>query len=166
MHEVTVRNGVQVERHLCEAHAAEHGIAVNPTQPIGEILKQVLGAPGAVAAAKLRACPACKTTFSEFKQHGLLGCAECYKMYEGPLGPLLERAHDGGTAHVGKVPRRMTKTPRADEMRQTLVDLEARAERLRRIREELEKAVKTEQYEHAARLRDELKKLAGPEGGA
>jgi protein arginine kinase activator len=174
--EVTVRNGVRVERHLCDQHAAELGIAISPSQPIGEIIKQVRGAgvtgatPGAApagATAKPKACPGCGTTFSEFKQHGLLGCAGCYTHFEPQLASLLERAHEGGTAHVGKKPRRAgAGEAQPEPARSNLAELEARAQRLRMIREELDRAVRAEQYEQAARLRDEIKRLSeGPPRG-
>lgn len=160
VHEVTVRNGVKIEKHLCESCATSHGIAVQPTTPINELIKHYVLAHGitpapAVPAQKGHVCALCRTTFAEFRQHGLLGCPECYRTFEAQLGPLIERAHEGGIKHVGKLPRRQLgkpETPRG-------LSMEERAERLRRIRKELDSAVKTEQYELAAKLRDELKKL-------
>lgn len=163
--EVTVRNGVRVERHLCEHHAAEQGISVQPPQGAGEMIKQALlthqamaGMSGAAAPApKPSMCANCRMTFAEFKQHGLLGCAACYSTFESQLAPLLERAHDGAEAHVGKAPRRACGEGAARAA--ALADLEIKAQQLRRVREALERAVRAEQYEHAARLRDEMRRL-------
>ncbi|CAG0970100.1 Protein-arginine kinase activator protein [Phycisphaerales bacterium] len=159
-----MRNGVRIERHLCETHAAEHGIAVQPAGKIGELIKQHVSALTQAAQAKGNVCPTCRLTFAEFKQHGLLGCAECYRIFEGQISPLIERAHEGGVKHVGKTPRRVS--CEIDESARAKAELAARAERLSRIRVELETAVRAEQYEKAAKLRDELRRLAeGPGRG-
>ncbi|MDX2131210.1 MAG: UvrB/UvrC motif-containing protein [Planctomycetota bacterium] len=160
VHEVTVRNGVKVERHLCEAHAAEQGIPVKGVPQIGEIIKQHVTAMSQAATTRGSACPSCRTTFGEFKQHGMLGCAACYAAFEAQLGPLIERAHEGAARHVGKKPRRASDG--SEDADRAQAELAERARRLARIRAELEDAVKEEQYERAARLRDELRRLGEP----
>ena len=62
------------------------------------------------------------------------------------LTPLLERAHDGGTYHTGKVP------PNAAES-------ERRNTELLRLRGQLKQAVAAEDYESAAQFRDRIKEL-------
>ncbi len=174
VHEVTVRNGVKIERHLCEACAEQHGIAVHPQHPITDlikhyVMKQSIGPAPAEqgltpvvppVAQPLRAsqCSTCKTTFAEFKQHGLLGCPDCYRNFEGQLAPLVERAHDGAQAHVGKVPKHHVRQTEVDEAAVRAVQ-EQRLERLKVLRHELDQAVRDERYEVAARLRDEVRRV-------
>jgi protein-arginine kinase activator protein McsA len=43
--------------------------------------------------------------FAQFRNNGLLGCGACYAAFEGLLSPMLARAHEGGTHHVGRKPR-------------------------------------------------------------
>ncbi|GJQ28869.1 MAG: hypothetical protein HBSAPP03_07530 [Phycisphaerae bacterium] len=155
VHEVTVRNGKKVERHLCEVHAAEAGIAVQPAGQMGELIKQHMAALTQSAAAKVTACPTCRTTFAEFKQHGILGCADCYKAFARQLGPLIERAHEGGVKHRGKV----CKVHGEGAADAAAAERRARAQRLSRLRAELDHAVRAEQYEQAAKLRDELRAM-------
>jgi len=170
VHEVTVKSGVKIEKHLCEGCASTQGISGQPSTPINELIKHYVmshGMPAAAAqaassAGKAQSCPTCKTTFSEFRQHGLLGCPDCYKVFEPQLGPLLERAHDGGVTHKGKAPRRMFGSGTKAETRASIVNLEERAERLRKMRKELATAVKAEQYELAAKLRDQLRQMDDP----
>lgn len=159
VHEVTVRNGVKVERHLCERCAQGAGVSVPGQGSVQELLKLhvTLGQKPVQGAVRPAACPMCRLTFAEFKQHGQLGCPECYRTYESQVGPLMERWHEGGIRHVGKTPKRLARS-----VGEASVSLEDRAERLRRIREDLDRAVKAEQYEQAARLRDELRRLAQP----
>jgi protein arginine kinase activator len=169
VHEVTVRHGAKVERHLCDQCAASAGIAPQPTLPLNEIigklvLSQGIGAPPAAPPApgpRALRCPTCKLAFTDFKQSGLLGCADCYRAFENQLGPMIERAHEGATHHVGKRPRRGgARTPGPDAT-QAAADAQAQhAERLRALRRQLDEAVRLEQYERAAKLRDELRRLA------
>jgi protein arginine kinase activator len=169
VHEVTVRQGVRVERHLCESCAQEAGIPVHPSAPINDligkyILSQTQGgivAPTTAspssptpAPAKPHACPGCALTFAEFKQGGLLGCAECYRAFESQLSGLIERAHGGATQHLGKQPRRMGGGEPSAAREGGL--LEERARRQQLLRQQLEEAVRAEQYERAAKIRDEI----------
>ena len=174
VHEVTIRGGKKVERHLCERCARGQGIAVQAPVPINELIAKHLIAQNLVegaAATKAKACPVCGLTYAEFRQSGLLGCADCYKTFEAQLGPLLERAHEGGVHHVGKVPRRALARSKAAGPAEAgpeavLGDQAERAVRLATLRRQLDEAVAAEQYERAARLRDELRKATDLEAGA
>jgi protein arginine kinase activator len=177
VHEVTVKSGVKIEKHLCESCASSQGLATGAgSTPISEMIKHYVlthgmttqpqqpTAPGPGGAVKAQTCPTCKTTFSEFRQHGLLGCPDCYKVFEAQLSPLLERAHDGGVKHLGKTPRRALggghAAPPPVTKPASVLDLEDREARLRRIRKELDSAVQAEKYELAAKLRDEIRKIS------
>lgn len=168
VHEVTVRNGVKIEKHLCETCAQQHGLNVQPHIPINELMTKFLVAHGAIpqgtaAAPKVATCPGCKMTFAEFRQGGVLGCPDCYKTFEAQLTPLIERAHEGGTKHAGKTPRRLSgQGPVEGVDLSALAALRQRAERLKELKTALDEAICTEQYERAARLRDELRKLGEP----
>lgn len=146
MHEVTVHKGQKVEKHLCEDCAKKDGIAVQSHAPINALLsKFVMSAGGAgEGGAKAASCPNCGMTWGEFRQHGLLGCAECYGVFEAHLGPLLERAQEGATHHVGKTPTRAGGS----------VD---RQRLLASLRKRLNEAIAAERFEQAAKLRDELR---------
>lgn len=139
--------GQKVEKHLCDQCAAEEGMAIKAVHtPINELLTNFVklhSGGGGAGAAKDLACPTCGMSFSEFREHSLLGCPECYKAFEAQLGPLLERAHEGATHHLGKVPRRAG----AGDHRQA---------QIMRMRKRLEQAVEAEDYELAARLRDDI----------
>ncbi|MFA6043570.1 MAG: UvrB/UvrC motif-containing protein [Phycisphaerales bacterium] len=157
VHELTQVNGVKIERHLCEQCAKDTGIASTGVPAAASLLGMSVN----ITTTRVAACPSCKTTFGEFKQHGLLGCADCYRVFENQLAPLLARAHQGGDRHRGKAPRRMLGEATSPETEPSLVaELAERAKRLAALRNELDGAVKSEQYERAARLRDELKRLS------
>lgn len=92
-------------------------------------------------------CPICGMTWAVFKSGGLMGCPFDYEHFSGKLMPLVRRAQESATQHVGKVP---TKLRESSPIRQ--IDTA-------RLRRELEQAVESENYELAAKLRDELRKL-------
>jgi protein-arginine kinase activator protein McsA len=101
-----------------------------------------------IAAAR---CPGCGLPFADFRQTGLLGCPACYDAFMPQIGAMIERAQAGAVHHVGRSPQR----------------LEGMADRValrKRLMQELETAIAAEQYERAARLRDQLQGL-GDVGG-
>lgn len=145
VHEVTIKDGAKVEKHLCESCAREEGIVVQSHAPINELITKFVMAHSGQTASGTRApaCGGCGLKYQEFKQHGLLGCAECYQAFESQLGPLVERAQDGATHHVGKAPARA-------------VGSLDRQQRIVTLRKQLSDAIAAEQYERAAVLRDQL----------
>lgn len=150
VHEVMIKGGQKVEKHLCENCAREEGIAVHTHAPINELItKFVMAQAGQPAPVKAGSCPGCGMSFAEFREGGVLGCPECYRAFEGQLGPLVERAHEGGTHHVGKTPKRV-------------VGVADRAERIVALRKQLSDAIAAEQYERAANLRDQLMHVEKP----
>jgi len=92
-------------------------------------------------------CPVCGLTWAQFRKSGLMGCPHDYALFDAKLQPLLARAQEGATQHAGKVPVKM----RQGEPVRQVVTL--------RLRRELQKALDAENYEQAALLRDQLKKL-------
>lgn len=147
VHEVTVKSGIKKEVHLCEQHAKEAGIAMPGAQPVSELLSHFMmskAAPGPKS--KSRPCPTCDLSFNDFRQHGVLGCPDCYQHFERTLSPLIERSQNGAVHHVGKTPRRAG----ASLDRQLLI---------KRLAKELDDAIGAEQYERAAEIRDRLREL-------
>jgi protein arginine kinase activator len=139
-------SGEAVERHLCEACALKEGVAVKQhtlsATVLEEFIKQGLG----MKALAERVCPQCGASFKDFHEQGLLGCPNDYTAFADLLKPILEKAHDGGTRHEGKSPRQVS----AAYKRQV---------RLARLQKSLKQALEAEQYENAARLRDEIRTL-------
>jgi protein arginine kinase activator len=161
VHEVTVKNGVKKEVHLCEKHAAAAGFATAGQQPINQLLTQfVMGQSGSGRSGRTggrKSCPECGLSFNQFRQSGILGCASCYEAFSEQLAALISRAHIGATHHVGRTPRRSGSSIDRQLQRQKLI-------------KELDEAVGAEQYERAAKIRDmlnslEMDKGAPPEEG-
>ncbi|MFQ6096295.1 MAG: UvrB/UvrC motif-containing protein [Armatimonadota bacterium] len=89
-------------------------------------------------AGPLERCRTCGTTSREFRRTGRLGCAECY----GGLARTIRAAMESGDEE--------------DEGEEALAPPQSR---LMRLQLELAEAVAKEDYERAARLRDEIKAL-------
>jgi len=146
VHLTEIVHGEKREKHLCERCAAEEGIAVKTQVSLNELLANFVMAQGSTAETAKLTCEACGITFTEFRNGGLLGCPYDYDAFEKVLLPLLQRAHEGGTQHVGKVPKRAGIG-------------QERQHELMRLRRELAAAVDREDYELAAKLRDQIKSL-------
>lgn len=150
-HAVEIIKGQKIEKHLCDAHAAEAGLTIKAVHtPINELLTNFVKLHNSSSAGKDVVCDNCGLTFAQFREHSLLGCPTCYETFEKPLESLLERAHEGANQHLGKAPRRAG----ASQQRQ---------QGLRRMRKRLSEAVASEDFELAARLRDEIQQAEGLE---
>jgi protein arginine kinase activator len=136
---------------LCEDCAKTKGIN-DPTSFGLADLDLVLGLGAsqqleqAAGGAELK-CPRCGFMQADFKKSGRLGCPECYATFAEGLAGLLKTMHKG-TRHIGKAPEALRAT-------------RENAGLLKTLQAKLAKAIKDENYEQAAQLRDEIKQLTG-----
>jgi protein arginine kinase activator len=134
-------------RHLCEECAAKEGVIFKQShETTQEILQQFIKHKIAQRHESVEPCPQCGMTVRDFQTKGLVGCPDCYTVFGELLTPLIERAHEGANRHVGKVPVTADRTIR----KQT---------GLLRLKRELKEAIEKENYEEAARVRDQIKAL-------
>lgn len=148
IHMTDIVDGVKSEVHFCEECAATAGLAVKATMPLSELLEEFVLQKSSGPEHVELTCESCGMTFSEFRKDGLLGCPNDYDAFCKPMEEILERAHEGATHHAGKVP------PRASQQQKTQTAI-------LRLRTSLRQAVAMEDYEQAARLRDQIKQLEG-----
>lgn len=152
VHLTEIRSGKKLEKHLCEKCAAQSdALPAKSHTPINELLTNFVLAHSGMPKETTAACEHCGITWADFRQGGLLGCEHDYDFFEKDLTPLLQRAHEGATHHVGKVPTRRGGTG---------VPMK-RAVDVSRLRKELQRAVEAEDYERAAELRDLIRKAEG-----
>ena len=136
------------ELHLCEKCAREK--SVNMEQQFG--LADLLAGLAEFGSVKEQAeglikikCANCGLSFSDFKKIGRLGCSECYVTFRRYLGPLLKRIHGSGQ-HAGKTPVKVARTAR-------------KRSNLEELRDKLQTAIEEEEFEKAAKIRDQIKQL-------
>lgn len=154
IHITEIHNGQRVETHLCEECAQQQGVAVKNQIPINELLSTLLSVQGIGEGESLNAadtsedvvCPDCGMTFDKFRKEGLLGCPNDYEIFGKQLEPMIENAQGGHTEHHGKVPDTVPEV--------TKLQLE-----IQKLQKDLDTAVKNEDYEAAAALRDRIKEL-------
>ena len=146
VHLTEIIDGDKMERHLCEQCAQNEGITIKTQVPLNELLNNIVSAQEEADELADLSCPQCDLSWAEFRKSGQLGCANDYLAFERPLRSLIERAHEGATVHIGKVPRH------SDGKIGNQV-------KLRRLKRDLQKAVELEDYEKAANIRDEIQNL-------
>jgi len=146
VHLTDLLKGEKRERHLCDQCAAKEGVVVKSNVSINDVLSSFLmSQPAIQELAKLK-CPRCGMTFVEFRSQGLLGCPNDYDVFGEALEAIIERAQNGQTRHVGKSPERPIQVDPGQQER-------------KRLQRELREAVESEDYERAAKLRDQLAEL-------
>ncbi|NLM50745.1 MAG: hypothetical protein GX196_07330 [Clostridiaceae bacterium] len=96
-----------------------------------------------------KSCPFCHMTASQFLNLGKFGCGRCYDTFFDEVSSLLKRIH-GSDTHVGAFPKEQEK----HIMVKRKID---------KLKEELNEAILKENYELAAKLRDEIKELQNNE---
>jgi protein arginine kinase activator len=148
IHLTQIQNNEMTTRHLCESCAESMGLSSGPaaSAPLADFIAQMGKSIAAETVAQAGTCPSCGQTLADFKRSGRLGCARCYHTFDVSLRGLLRKLH-GGTQHSGKVylPPDPSETDRT-----------ARVVSLRRS---LSRAVEAEDFERAAALRDQIRKL-------
>ena len=145
-------NNEMTTYHLCEKCAEKKGLGEEEKikdSPLSSFMSEIgTEAKGALTSGKdtQSECKACKAKFSDFKKTGRLGCPECYNAFEAELSSLLRKIH-GSHIHVGK------------GLKKDSNEISPIKNKIRDLKKRLEDSVSREEYEMAARLRDELKLL-------
>lgn len=154
IHYTKIVNGHKTEYHLCEVCAQEKGDYMSPLDD-GFSFHQLLSGlmnletmNGTQPTARQREgmqCPNCGLTYQQFSKIGRFGCSQCFHTFRERLTPLLRRIH-GQTKHHGKIPNR------------TKGKLKLKRD-LSRLKEELNQCIQQEEFEKAAKIRDEIRSM-------
>lgn len=136
------------QRHICDGCAQQMNLPTQPVNPKSQvdILKLLKQAAMQSRRQAEPGCPTCQMTLKEFRNRGKLGCPDCYETFAQHLDPLLQRMHNA-TRHVGRVPGLSEEE-------------QGKRSQLQELREQLASAIREEDYEHAARLRDAIAQLS------
>ena len=136
-------------RHLCGDCMAKmymDNASGNIKSLLSTILSAITGDTALGSAEKDVICPRCGMTLSEFTRTGHLGCPKCYEAFREQLQPMLLQIH-GRVQHAGRQP-----LSTAEEQRKR-----SATEQLQR---QMEQAVALEDFETAAKLRDQIRALS------
>ncbi|TFE67319.1 excinuclease ABC subunit B [Methylacidiphilum sp. Yel] len=129
---------------LCEKCAKEKGISDSMAFSLTDMLLGDETAKNHIHEGEL-SCPQCGFTETDFKKTGRLGCPACYETFSEIVETILKDMHKG-VVHKGKTPKKFAKA----QFYQT---------KIKRLQEDLKKAVAQEKYEEAATIRDEIAQL-------
>jgi protein arginine kinase activator len=137
-------DGQRREVHLCANCARKAGMALPEKPPalaLDAVVQNLIVTHVGELVGELAdlTCPDCRLKYMEFRARGRLGCPHDYRVFARGVLPLLNRVQ-GATRHVGKTAR--TRPGASDRLR---------------LRARLREAVAREDYEQAARLRDQLR---------
>ena len=151
-HIKTMVNGAYAEYRLCHECAAElgySGMFPDFSTDFGGMLSSFLGAalPARSGAAR---CHSCGSTMNDIKKSG----KDCYELFLSELMPTIRSIH-GNTEHIGKRP--VIEYTKVDDGKKEKKS--EPADHLDELKAELKKAIENENFERAATLRDEIKKL-------
>ena len=152
IHLTEIDNGQRNETHLCQNCAQQQGLTLKAQVPLNELLSTLLAAQSEndvnaevsqAMASGTQECPTCGMTLERFSKDRLLGCPYDYELFDKPLAAIIEQSQNGNTHHSGKVP---SNTPDQGKKQIEIINL----------RNQLDEAIRNEDYEKAALLRDEI----------
>ncbi len=145
-HIKTILNGELKEYDLCSECAKKLGYG-SVFGGFGFDLDKLFGSfmDGIAAPKTKKRCQCCGSSFEDIAKSGKVGCAECYDTFYEELLPSVQRIH-GRTSHMGKLAHSAG----------TEVKLK---NEIAKCRAELEQAIKAQEFERAAELRDKIIEL-------
>lgn len=183
VHYTEVINGVMTEHHLCSSCASKLGLSgfgdtISADFPFVKLLTGLFAASNRTGEEADNPmmhvkCPKCGMNYQEFIRVGKFGCAECYDVF----GPLIEdnmKKLHGSVEHKGKKYKNNSESESAENKNGTGTISENASENKPKsktdildeiavLNAKLKEAIELEEYEEAAKYRDEIKALK--EGG-
>lgn len=153
--------------------------------PLGKLLSGLLGVPGESEEKEKTSqiiCPTCKTSYEDFVKDSRFGCADCYSVFDLLISDKIKQLQ-GNVCHTGKQPKfqkikadpfylgeggqvkegahtaplaACEETHNACAASDDAGDTKAA---IRKLEARLREAIRTEEYEEAARCRDEIRNL-------
>ncbi len=157
-------NGEKTEFALCEECAKKVGLddidfsmPINFTNFLSDFFEDDAILPS-FAKVGLEKCPKCGLTYNEFVNNGKFGCGECYNAFSDRLDAILKNLH-GSYKHTGRAPKNIVKEIDIQKQETQTKKVDEKQEKIDKLNKDLQKAIKEERYEDAAKIRDEIKKI-------
>lgn len=161
VHLTEIVDDQMTELHLCESCAKKKSIEMEQQFGLADLLAGLtdLGAHTAEKEMLELKCPQCNLTYNNFRKIGRFGCSRCYDSFRKYLVPLFKKIH-GSSQHFGKSPKRLAagKIPKTTRITKQASELEL-------LRLKLQEAVKREEFEEAAKIRDKIRELEKKDRG-
>ena len=172
VHTVTIINGMKQEHYLCpecamDLRVLDTGMTPEWSSAIFRLLSDTPGQkngrkPQTVYDEKLKTmeCPTCHKRYGDFLEDGQFGCADCYDAFS-PFMDQMILSIQGADSHTGKRPASLRlKTPEQKKQGDIAEEMLTPEEETEMLKIRLQEAVYAEDYETAAKLRDQIKALS------
>lgn len=149
-----VLNGEVKEIYVCEACSEQEGFEFESDSLTDFLFGLGMDQPVRKGDASKgdRVCPTCQMRFSDYRKTSRLGCPQCYETFADDLAPALTGMHRGRVTHCGKVP--------------ALSEKSVAVEQVKSLQSSLQAAIAHQNFEEAARIRDQLHGKNGDAQGA
>ena len=152
---------------LCADCARETGNQIPAAmEGIGSILSGLMGLDSLwktnslQTGKNIKKCPVCGMTQEQISREGKLGCSECYITFIDEMRPLLRKIH-GNCLHHGSIPQEAGAQPVSlpDEDEKTGKAAESAPSAIDLLQRQMKDAIAREDFEQAAALRDQIKRI-------
>ena len=179
-----VINGVKKEMALCDKCARELGLeSIDFSMPIDfssfftDFFHDTEGFLPTFTKTNLLECNKCGMTFDDFAQTGEFGCGNCYITFADRISPVLKNLH-GSSKHIGRgyknsideleynkkqfeesKNKKDSKKENVDTSKKEKTEVKENSE-IEKLKKDLQKAIKEERYEDAAKIRDQIAKMS------
>ena len=179
-----VINGVKKEMALCDKCARELGLeSIDFSMPINfssfftDFFHDTEGFLPTFTKTNLLECNKCGMTFDDFAQTGEFGCGNCYITFADRISPVLKNLH-GSSKHIGRgyknsideleynkkqfeesKNKKDSKKENVDTSKKGKAEVKENSE-IEKLKKDLQKAIKEERYEDAAKIRDQIAKMS------
>lgn len=148
-----VQNGTKLERHYCDVCASQfhpfHFDVQEEPISLQQLVSNWFGVPAKSQQQSEQkkqsvTCPTCNFTYRHFLKVGKFGCPDCYDTFRKQLPRVLERLQ-ADVKHVG--------------IQQQINDVAQIQQQIEAIKQQMQQAIADENFEEAAKLRDEARNL-------
>ncbi len=140
-----VINGIKTEKHLCSNCASELGFTAQNGN-FSNVLTSMFNDMAGIKTSDTRRCSCCNSSFSDIAKSGKVGCPNCYNEFLNELLPYIKRIH-GNVKHIGKIPNMLPLAVTSEK------------DKLSILKDELSILVKNEEFEKAAKIRDQIRSI-------
>lgn len=149
-----VINGKKQEIFLCDKCANKMKLEMNFNFGFDDIFSSFFAEPTLIKSIEISdglVCDSCGMKYDDFAKNGMLGCENCYRVFNRKLDAVLKKLH-GNNRHIEEERKQ-------NVLRKTKSKSKSTKEEINELKEKLNNCIKCEDYEQAAILRDKIKKL-------
>ncbi len=152
-------NGKRTQIHLCQRCYKDLGGTSSSDFGWPTLLGGIDGLQTAVGFPEIKKtpkCDSCGLSYEQFISNGKFGCANCYGEFHEKLEQMFKRLH-GSATHQGRLPG-TDRTEKTEEVKPAASKSKKKTkeEKIADYKQKLSIAVKEEDYQLAAKLRDKI----------